>query len=214
MRLQRNQNTPSKIDNGKKNIVYPYSYVLKRTLDIFISLIGLFLSLPILFISILAIKIEGNGPVFFIQERSGYKGKAFKIIKLRTMITNAETIKVLHTRKNDPRITKVGTYLRRRRIDEVPQFINVLKGEMSIVGPRPEVIEISKKLECDIPNYSKRFLVKPGITGWAQVNGGYDITIEEKIKLDLQYIQHQSILFDVEILIKTIWVVVTGKGAR
>ncbi len=117
-------------------------------------------------------------------------------------------------RKNDPRITKIGLFIRKTRIDELPQLFNILKGEMSLVGPRPERPIFTEKFEREIPGFKTRLEVKPGLTGWAQVNGGYEITPKEKLKLDIYYINHASIILDFKIIIKTVRVVITGDGAR
>jgi exopolysaccharide biosynthesis polyprenyl glycosylphosphotransferase len=188
--------------------------IIKRFFDIILSLIGLILAMPIILITAIAIKLESEGPVFFLQERTGLNGKTFKIIKLRSMRVDAEKNGPQWAQKNDSRVTKVGKFIRKTRIDELPQLINVLKGDMSILGPRPERPVFVKQFSKEIPGFEKRLLVKPGLTGWAQVNGGYDITPEEKLKYDLHYINNMSLLLDLKIILKTIKVVLTGEGAR
>lgn len=190
--------------------------ILKRMFDVFMGI----LLLPILifatiFIGIL-IKIDSKGPVFFIQERSGLNNNSFKIFKYRTMCTDRN----LHsqftgwTEENDPRITRVGKVLRRFRIDELPQALNLLIGNMSLVGPRPETVALTEKFSKEIPNFSKRMQVKPGITGFAQVNGGYDLSPSEKLKYDLEYIVNFGLRMDIFILFKTVSVILFGKGSR
>jgi len=190
----------------------------KRGMDVFFSLIGMIISLPIIIAAAGLIKLTSAGPVFFKQERVGKDGAKFFIYKLRTMAVDAEkSTGPVWAQENDPRITFVGKFLRKTHIDEIPQLINVLKGEMSIVGPRPErpvfVIDLSKKVE----DYEKRLNVKPGITGLAQVRHKYDETIEDvkkKIKLDLLYIRQMCVMTDLQIILRTVLVVLTGKGAR
>lgn len=190
----------------------------KRVMDIVFSLIGLILAAPILLTAGILIRLSSCGPIFFKQERVGKNGVNFNIYKLRTMKVDAEkNTGPVWAWENDPRITLVGKFLRKAHIDEIPQLINVLKGEMSIVGPRPErpcfVIDLTKK----ITDYEKRLNVKPGITGLAQVRHKYDETIEDvkkKIKLDLLYIKEMCVLTDLRILARTVFVVLTGKGAR
>ena len=189
---------------------------LKRLLDILISFILLVISLPVVIISAIAIKLDSKGPVFFKQERSGMNGKSFKMVKFRSMFQDAEK----HTgpvwsQKDDPRITRSGKILRKLRIDEIPQMYNVLKGEMSLVGPRPERPFFVEKLSEQIPYYKRRLKVRPGITGWAQVKHKYDESIEDvkiKLRYDLFYIENMSIRMDMKILFRTIFVVIFGKG--
>jgi lipopolysaccharide/colanic/teichoic acid biosynthesis glycosyltransferase len=134
--------------------------------------------------------------------------------KLRSMVTDCEKNEAEWTPPDDCRITKVGRFIRRTRLDEIPQFFNVLKGDMSIIGPRPEVPELTIKFSEKYPNFAARLCVRPGITGWAQVNGGYDLTPEQKLELDIYYINHRNIRMYLLIIIKTFKVIFTGEGAR
>ena len=184
------------------------SIVVKRIIDVVVSGIGLIILLPIFAIIGIFIKLDSKGPVFFIQERAGKDGKIFRAYKLRTMVDNAEKIGLgYEIAKDDNRITRVGKYLR-WGIDELPQLINVFKGEMSLVGPRPTLPE-------QVARYSKehrrRLEMKPGITGWALINGRNILSWPERIKLDIWYIDHWSLWLDVKILFKTIWVVIFKK---
>jgi exopolysaccharide biosynthesis polyprenyl glycosylphosphotransferase len=190
-----------------------YTYV-KSMMDIIMASFGLLLSLPALLFFIILIKLETPGPAFFTQERVGLNGKIFKVIKLRSMSVDAEKKGAQWATKNDPRVTRVGTLIRKTRIDEIPQLINVLKGEMSMIGPRPERPIFTEKFNREIPGFVNRLAIKPGVSGWAQVNGGYDITPKEKLRLDLYYIENRSLLIDLKIVLKTIKVVFTGDGAR
>ncbi len=189
---------------------------LKRLIDIIVSMIILTLSFPVILISSVAIKIDSAGPVFFKQERCGQNGKVFRIYKFRSMKKDAEkSTGPVWSRKDDPRITRVGRIIRKIRVDEIPQFINVLKGEMSIVGPRPERPYFVEMLSHEIPYYQRRLKVRPGITGWAQVKHKYDETIEDvktKLRYDLFYIENMSLRMDFKILFRTIFVVLFGKG--
>ncbi len=189
---------------------------LKRLFDIVISLLILIISLPVTLITAILIKLESKGPVFYLQERMGQNGKIFKIIKFRSMVQDAEQKSgPVWSTKDDPRITKVGKIVRTVRIDEIPQMINVLKGEMSLVGPRPERPFFVEKLSEEIPFYKRRLKVRPGITGWAQVKHKYDETVEdvrEKLRFDLFYIENMSLRNDFKILFRTIFVVLFGKG--
>jgi lipopolysaccharide/colanic/teichoic acid biosynthesis glycosyltransferase len=160
------------------------------------------------------IKLESKGQVFYFQERVGHNGKIFNIIKLRSMRTDAEVSGAVWAQKNDPRVTRVGKFIRMTRIDELPQFINVLLGDMSIVGPRPERPVFTSQFNKEVPGFIDRLQVKPGITGWAQVNGGYEVSPEEKLTLDKYYIGKMSFLLDFKILIMTIKVCITSDGAR
>ncbi|WP_214480939.1 exopolysaccharide biosynthesis polyprenyl glycosylphosphotransferase [Bacillus sp. SM2101] len=195
----------------QKNIIFP---VMKRWADILLSLIGLLMTSIIIIVFAILIKLETPGPAFFIQKRVGKNGKYFNLIKLRSMCVDAEKNGAQWAQKNDPRVTKVGSFMRKTRIDELPQFINVLRGNMSIIGPRPERPMFTAQFNEEIPGFINRLSVKPGLTGWAQINGGYEITPNEKLKLDLYYIENQSILMELKIMLKTVRIVITGNGAR
>ena len=190
---------------------------VKRVIDI---VFGAFLgicSLPVCLIAAIAIKLEDHGPVFYSQERIGLYGKPFTVFKFRTMRTDAEKFGAQWATKDDPRITKVGKFLRKTRIDELPQILCVLKGDMSMVGPRPERAVFIAKLREEIPFYISRLKMKPGLTGWAQVCHHYDTSTEDvKIKLqyDMYYFENMSLLLDFQILVRTVYVVLTGKGAQ
>lgn len=188
--------------------------IYHRVLDIIIGIVGLVISIPILIIFGIMIKKEDGGPIFYKQDRLGKDGKVIFIYKLRSMRVDAEKNGAVWAEKNDPRITKVGRFIRKTRIDEIPQFLNILKGEMSIIGPRPERPTLTMEFNEKIPGFINRLVVKPGLTGYAQVNGGYDISPEDKIKDDLYYIRNRSLFLDLGILLKTIKVVLTGEGAR
>ena len=188
----------------------------KRILESIISLIILLITFPILLISAFLIKIEDGGPIFYSQIRNGFEGSQFKIIKLRTMIINAEKDGEQWANKFDTRITRTGNLLRKLRIDELPQLLLVLSGEMSLIGPRPERPRIDIMLRENIPNYDLRYSIKPGISGWAQVNYPYGASIEDaklKLSYDLYYIKNFSILLDFMIFFKTIKLVLNGKGS-
>lgn len=189
---------------------------LKRIIDIVFSLLILIISSPVILLTSIAIKIESKGPVFFKQERCGLNGKIFKMIKFRSMREDAEKLTgPVWSQKDDPRITKVGKFIRKVRIDELPQIINVLKGEMSLVGPRPERPYFVELLSKDIPYYKRRLKVRPGLTGWAQVKHKYDETVEDvkiKLRYDLFYIENMSLRMDFKILFRTVFVVLFGKG--
>lgn len=188
--------------------------VVKRTFELFFSIALLLFTLPVLVLTAIAIKLESKGPIFYTQERVGLNGCRIFIIKLRSMRTDAEKNGPQWAAKNDPRVTRVGRFIRKTRIDEVPQLINVIKGDMSLIGPRPERDVFTEKFSKEIPGFKKRLSVKPGLTGWAQVNGGYDSTPAEKFSLDMYYIQRQSLALDLRILYRTVWVVLSGSGAR
>lgn len=188
--------------------------IYHRVLDIIIGIVGLVISIPILIIFGIMIKKEDGGPIFYKQDRLGKDGKVIFIYKLRSMRVDAEKNGAVWAEKNDPRITKVGRFIRKTRIDEIPQFLNILKGEMSIIGPRPERPTLTMEFNEKIPGFINRLVVKPGLTGYAQVNGGYDISPEDKIKDDLYYIRNRSLFLDLGILLKTVKVVLTGEGAR
>nr|WP_235728241.1 sugar transferase [Metabacillus indicus] len=188
--------------------------MIKRVLDILLSSVSLIVAIPIILITSIFIKLESKGPAFFKQERSGLNGKSFNIYKLRSMSTDAEKNGPQWASKDDNRVTKVGKFIRKTRIDELPQLFNVFKGDMTIFGPRPERPIFVEQFSKEIPGFDKRTIVKPGLTGWAQVNGGYDISPEDKLKLDLFYIRNMSLALDFKIMLKTVKVVLTGEGAR
>jgi len=178
--------------------------ILKRIFDILVSGIALVVLLPIFAIIGIFIKLDSKGPVFFVQERAGKDGKMFKAYKLRTMVDNAVAIGGEKISQNDSRITRVGKHLR-WGIDELPQLINVFKGDMSLVGPRPTLQEQVNRYSKE---HRRRLEMKPGITGWALINGRNKLSWPKKIELDIWYIDHWSLWLDLKILFKTIWVVV------
>lgn len=222
-----------------------FNSAVKRSLDIIGGLVGILLTAPLWFIIPVAIWIDSRGPIFYSQMRVGVNrrkanrrylakaestdrrasdrrredllGKPFSILKFRTMVPDAERISgPKWADKNDPRVTRVGAFLRKTRLDEIPQFINILKGDMSLVGPRPERPNFVKDLSSKVDNYSNRLQVKPGLTGLAQVENGYDsslASVKEKVKHDLHYIRTWSLWSDFQILMRTVVVVVTGRGA-
>ena len=188
----------------------------KRLLDIVLVLSALPIALPVLGIGIVVTAFSGPGPVFFVQERTGLGGKAFRMYKLRTM-RPVPTEGPLATVVGDQRVTPAGVWLRRFRIDELPQLWNVLKGDMSVVGPRPEWTLLSEQYVRNLPVYAYRHLVRPGITGWAQVKGGYAADLAEtrvKVGYDLFYIKNLSFSLDIQILVRTVWTLISGSGAR
>ena len=195
----------------------PWQVRVKRIMDLVVGgFIGL-ASFPLWIFAAIAIKLQDGGPVFYSQERIGLYGKPFTVYKFRTMRTDAEKFGAQWATKDDPRVTKIGKFLRKTRIDELPQILCVLKGDMSMVGPRPERAVFISKLREEIPFYISRLKMKPGLTGWAQVRHHYDTSTEDvKIKLqyDMYYYENMSLLLDFQILVRTIYVVLTGKGAQ
>jgi exopolysaccharide biosynthesis polyprenyl glycosylphosphotransferase len=198
-----------------------YQRMVKRAFDLAVVLLFLAPALFLTGLIALAIRMEGPGPVFFRQKRVGENGRLFDMIKFRSMVPDAEKLKhlvesrnesgeIIHKKKDDPRITRVGHILRRTSLDELPQIFNVLKGEMSLVGPRPELAYLVDKYELW---QRKRFAVPQGMTGWWQINGRSDKPMHLHTEEDLYYVQHYSIWLDVQILVRTIWVVLRGKGA-
>ena len=196
----------------------PARVVAKRLFDIVVSLLLLILLAPPMLMAIIAILIESGRPVFFRQQRVGLGGKPITIMKLRSMVTDAERDGVPQwAEKNDARITPVGRALRMTRLDEVPQLLSVLKGDMSFVGPRPEREFFVQQLRAEIPYYDLRHTIKPGLSGWAQVSYPYGASVEDaraKLRFDLYYIKNHSLMLDILILLNTIRIVVLGTGAR
>ena len=198
----------------KRNI---YNTKLKKIFDKTLAIIGLLIAFPLMLLTMVLIKIESGGPVFYFQDRVGWDERTFKLIKFRSMRMDAENNGAVWAQKNDPRITRVGKVIRLLRIDELPQLWNVLKGEMSFVGPRPERPEFVENLKREIPYYALRHTVRPGITGWAQVNYPYGATVKDalaKLEYDLYYIKNMILPLDLIIIAKTIRTVLFGKGAR
>jgi exopolysaccharide biosynthesis polyprenyl glycosylphosphotransferase len=195
-----------------------YPRLLKRGLDLLLAGVGLLLAIPLLIVIAVAVRLSGPGPVLFRQLRLGEGGRTFTLVKFRTMIDGAEKPgEAVWAHANDARVTRLGRLLRKARLDELPQLWNVLRGEMSIVGPRPERPEFLPLLEMQVPFWTRRHLVKPGITGWAQVSHGYTASADEtsdKLSYDLYYVKNRSLLLDLAIVAKTIRTVLSGSGAR
>lgn len=199
------------IGDIKKKPIYDF---FKRALDIFASLLGLLiLWLPMLIIGIL-VKITSKGPMIYKQERLTLNGKSFYLYKFRSMVQDAEKNGAQWAKQNDSRVTKFGKFMRKCRLDELPQLINILKGDMTIVGPRPERPEFYDEFETYIHGFSQRLKVKCGLTGYAQIHGGYDVTPQDKVQLDIYYIKRRSFWFDIKIMFGTIGVLFNHKGAR
>ncbi|HUU83598.1 MAG TPA: exopolysaccharide biosynthesis polyprenyl glycosylphosphotransferase [Phycisphaerae bacterium] len=187
--------------------------ILKRAVDVVASIVGLLLTLPLLPLVALAIRLEDRGPVLYSQDRVGQNGIIFRLFKLRTMKVNSEPNGAVWATDRDPRVTRVGRVLRRLRLDELPQLYNVLLGQMSLVGPRPERPDIVARLAAEIPFYNERHLVKPGLTGWAQIGFRYGNTIEDakrKLQFDLYYLKHMSFELDLIILFRTVGTFLRG----
>ncbi|WP_437177734.1 sugar transferase [Clostridium bornimense] len=205
-------------EDRKVSIIYLFS---KRVIDIVGSIVGLVLLSPILLIVTIAIKLESKGPIIFSQKRIGLKGKAFKMYKLRSMVEDAEKLKKdlmksnemsgpMFKMKDDPRVTRVGKFIRKTSIDELPQLVNVLKGDMSLVGPRPSLPKEVKKFK---PWMKKRLEVKPGLTCFWQVSGRNNIDFEDWMKLDIKYVEERSFLVDIKLIFKTFFVLFGDKNA-
>lgn len=211
-----------KINHLSENIfgaLYTTSFygIVKRLCEIFFVLVLMPIWLPLMLIFGMIIKLESSGPMFFIQERVGLGDKDFKVYKLRSMCQDSEKKGAQFATQGDARVTKVGKFIRKTRIDEIPQFINILKGDMSLIGPRPEQRVFVEQFKKEIPFYSYRHVVRPGISGWAQVTQGYAANADEtrvKLEYDLYYIKHFSFWLDMLIVLKTIRTMLTGFGAR
>lgn len=208
---------PSSIIFTRGFLSSPLQDAVKRGFDIFFALIGIVVTSPIMILTALAIRLDSPGPIFYFQQRVGLDGKDFGVIKFRSMRQDAEKKGPQWASQNDPRVTRVGRVIRKLRIDELPQFLNVLKNDMSFVGPRPERRYFVDQLEKVIPYYALRLHAKPGITGWAQVNYPYGDTIEdarEKLKYELFYMKHRSLWLDLVIIFQTIKVAIKARGSQ
>ena len=195
----------------------PVDRAMKRTLDILVSASLLILGLPALLAAGIAIKLTDGGPVLYRQARVTRQGRIFQILKLRTMTVNSEAKGAVWAAERDPRITAVGHFLRRSRLDELPQLINILRGDMSFVGPRPERPEFTRELAAQLPLYEERHIVRAGLTGWAQINYPYGASLDDarsKLSYDLYYVKNFGILFDVLIILQTMRVVLWPSGVR
>jgi exopolysaccharide biosynthesis polyprenyl glycosylphosphotransferase len=196
----------------------PITAAAKRVVDVLGALLLLLLVLPLMLLAALAVRLDSPGPALYAQVRVGLGGRPFRILKFRSMVRDAERDgRPRWAAVGDPRVTRVGRVIRRTRIDELPQLWNVLRGEMSLVGPRPERPEFVTGLAAALPGYEGRHAVKPGLTGWAQVVQGYAGSAEEaaeKLRLDLYYVRNQSFALDLLILARTVRVVLLGEGAR
>ncbi|WP_159639310.1 sugar transferase [Erysipelothrix anatis] len=196
--------------------VKPTGYLLfKRIADIVLTILASPFIILLVAIFAVVVKIDSKGPAFYTQMRIGKDQREFRIYKLRSMRTDAESdTGAIWAEKDDPRVTKVGRFIRKVRIDELPQFLNVLIGDMSIIGPRPERADLTWQFEKEIPGFINRLSVRPGITGLAQVNGGYDISPADKLEFDKTYISNLSLKQDLKIACRTVGVIFTGQGAR
>ena len=188
--------------------------LLKRLMDIILCSVAMIVAAPIMLVVAIAIKLEDGGPVFFTQKRATLNGKTFDILKFRSMIVDAEKYGVIPATDKDPRITKVGNVIRATRIDELPQIINIIKGDMSIVGPRPERIEHVEKYSKDVPEFYYRLKVKGGLTGYAQIYGKYNTSAYDKIRLDLMYIEKYSLLLDIKLILMTLQIMLRKESTE
>jgi sugar transferase (PEP-CTERM system associated) len=191
--------------------------IIKRTVDLVCAIVGLTLALPIMLLVAIMVRLDSAGPIFYRQKRAGLRGRHFNLIKFRSMRVNAENGTAQWASPNDPRVTTVGRWLRKYRLDELPQFVNVIRGEMSFVGPRPERPEFVEQLRKHIPYYDERHSVRPGVTGWAQVQYHYGSSVDDasrKLEYDLFYLKNMSPLFDCAIILNTIGIVLTGRGGQ
>ena len=194
-----------------------FPHFLKRLFDVVVSFLFLLLTAPVMAAAMLAIRLESAGPIFYVQERVGLNGRRFRLMKFRSMAVNAENDGPRWAATNDQRITRVGAFIRKTRIDEIPQVINVLRGDMSFIGPRPERPFFVDALAKEIPYYLERHRVKPGISGWAQINYPYGASVEDarqKLTYDLYYVKNRSLFLDLVILLQTARVVLWPEGVR
>ncbi len=191
--------------------------ILRRLVSISVSFMGLVICLPVLPILMIAVRLSSPGPIFFRQVRVGLRGKLFEVIKFRTMRQDAEKNGAQWAKKNDSRVTPIGRFMRKTRLDEIPQLWNVLKGDMGFVGPRPERPEFVEWLNSEIPFYELRHIIRPGLTGWAQVRYGYGATLEEtkhKLEYDLYYVKHMSVGLDLLVIFETVKTILLRRGAQ
>jgi len=189
----------------------------RQMVSLLVAAVGLLLFLPFFPFVALAVKLSSKGPLFFRQPRVGMGGRVFDVVKFRTMYTNAESDGAQWATKDDPRVTRVGMFLRKTRIDEIPQLWNVLRGDMGLVGPRPERPEFVAWLTQELPFYYMRTLIRPGLTGWAQVRFGYGATLaetKEKLEYDLYYVKHMTLGLDLLIMFETIKTILRRRGAQ
>lgn len=213
------QNYENEVLKIVKTRVEPFrtgSYLyLKRFFDVLFATVLAIVTLPIVLIVAVAIRIETPGSPFYSQYRVGIMGKPIKITKLRSMYDGIEKKSgAMWAQKNDPRITRIGKFIRKTRIDELPQLLSVIKGDLSLIGPRPERPNFVVQFSQEVKGFEQRLRVKPGLSGWAQVNGGYEDSPAEKLSKDMYYINNLSLKVDITVFIKTIGVVFTGSGAR
>lgn len=197
-------------------LLKPWQEAIKRIFDFTFSFVVLLVGLPFWLLIALGVKLDSRGPVFYTQKRVGKDGKIFEIYKFRSMVYQPERKDQTWTTTNDPRVTKFGRFIRKTHLDEVPQFLNVLLGHMSIVGPRPEQPKFVDDFAIDFPHYKRRLKVRPGITGWHQVTSyGYELSAEEirdRLRNDFHYIENMSLKLDIEIIVRTLWCMIMGRG--
>ncbi|MCU0473518.1 MAG: sugar transferase [Bacteroidales bacterium] len=201
--------------SGNSGYLSPLQSCIKIMMDYLISMVFLLIMSPVFLIISVLIKMTGKGPVIYSQDRIGKGGKPFSIYKFRSMVYNAESGEPMLSATNEERVTKIGRFLRKYRIDEIPNFFNVLKGEMSVVGPRPERRYFIDQIVKRAPEYNELHEVRPGITSWGQVRFGYASNVDEMIRrleYDLHYMKHRSLWFDLKIIIYTIEIIFKGKG--
>jgi len=209
---------PSWLIFSRGNRYSDFAHHVRRVVNFGIALVGFVLSFPLMILTAIAVKLDSSGPLFYTQERVGKNGRHFKIIKFRSMFVDAEDSSgPVWAEQDDPRVTRVGRVIRVLRLDELPQFWNVMRGDMNFVGPRPERPVFVEELSLQIPYYSQRHVVKPGITGWAQIKYAYGASVEdaiEKLRYDLYYIKNQSLVLDAIIVFETMKIVMFGRGGR